>query len=147
MRKALTILLVFLLLVGHASATSIDLDSFTREELVQLYSEIGKRLAEYSDKDMLSAFADALTSAGYTYKTTEPWYTMVGAVDGMKYHIGGYTAEVYIFDMSSTAYITAVESGSLLGNAMPGVVINDGAILYMQDCEIKDAIIDIFEGL
>lgn len=95
---------------------------------------------------MLDRFAAALTEAGYTYEQDEPFYQIIGAIGGMKYWLDEETAiELYVYDIEGDPYKQMVDTGMTL-MSMP-VVINGDTALYMEECEIRDSIVELFAAL
>ena len=95
---------------------------------------------------MLDRFAAALTEAGYTYEQDEPFYQIIGAIGGMKYWLDEETAiELYVYDVEGDTYKQMVETGMII-DSMP-VVINGDTALYMEECELRDSIIELFTAL
>lgn len=100
----------------------------------------------YAEETILDKFATALTEAGFTYEQDEPFYQIIGAIGGMKYWLDEETAvELYVYDITSEPYKQMVETGMTL-MSMP-VIINNDTALCMADCDIKEQIVGIFEGL
>ena len=100
----------------------------------------------YAEEAMLDRFAAALTEAGYTYEQDEPFYQIIGAIGGMKYWLDEETAvELYVYDIEGDPYKQMVETGMTL-MSMP-VVINGDTALYMEDCELREQIVEMFMAL
>ena len=102
--------------------------------------------AEEVEETMLDRFAAALTEAGYTYEQDEPFYQIIGAIGGMKYWLDEETAiELYVYDIEGDPYKQMVETGMTL-MSMP-VVFNGDTALYMEDCELRGLIVEMFTAL
>lgn len=102
--------------------------------------------AEEVEETMLDRFAAALTEAGFAFEQDEPYYQIIGAIGGMKYWLDDETAiELYVYDIEGDTYKQMVETGMTL-MSMP-VVINGDTALYMEDCELREQIVEMFMAL
>ncbi len=66
-----------------------------------------------AEKTVFERFEAILQDRNITYETSQTFAEMIGAEQGIKYHIGDGRIELYLFDESSSAYKTALETQKL----------------------------------
>lgn len=101
------------------------------------------------DDDAFSNFEAVLSDNGIAYtEKVRMAAELIGGVDGYKYKTPDYNIEVYTFDPSSDAYLTAENDGTVTmdGFGSFSVYAHNGMVL-MQTDDLSQEVIDLFNAM
>lgn len=99
--------------------------------------------------DAFSDFEAALSENGIAYtEKVRMAAELIGGVDGYKYKTPDYNIEVYTFDPSSDAYLTAEKDGTVImeGFGSFPAYAHKGMVL-MQTNNLPQEVIDLFDAM
>lgn len=99
--------------------------------------------------DAFSDFEAALSENGIAYtEKVRMAAELIGGVDGYKYKTPDYNIEVYTFDPSSDAYLTAEKDGTVImeGFGSFPAYAHNGMVLVQTD-NLPQEVIDLFDAM
>lgn len=142
---------VFLLSACGSSSSSVPASSVT-SSTASSSSEPTSSVAVSSSAPANDAFSDfeaALSENGIAYtEKVRMAAELIGGVDGYKYKTPDYNIEVYTFDPSSDAYLTAEKDGTVImeGFGSFPAYAHKGMVL-MQTDNLPQEVIDLFNAM
>lgn len=142
---------VLLLSACGSSSSSVSASSIT-SSTASSSSEPTSSVAVSSSAPANDAFSDfeaALSENGIAYtEKVRMASELIGGVDGYKYKTPDYNIEVYTFDPSSDAYLTAEKDGTVVmdGFGSFSAYAHNGMVL-MQTDNLPQEVIDLFNAM
>lgn len=142
---------VLLLSACGSSSSSVSASSIT-SSTASSSSEPTSSVAVSSSTPVNDAFSDfeaTLSENGIAYtEKVRMAAELIGGVDGYKYKTPDYNIEVYTFDPSSDAYLTAEKDGTVImeGFGSFSAYAHNGMVL-MQTDNLPQEVIDLFNAM
>lgn len=142
---------VLLLSACGSSSSSVPASSVTSSTASNSF-EPTSSVAVSSSAPVNDAFSDfeaALSENGIAYtEKVRMAAELIGGVDGYKYKTPDYNIEVYTFDPSSDAYLTAEKDGTVImeGFGSFSAYAHNGMVLVQTD-NLPQEVIDLFNAM
>lgn len=142
---------VLLLSACGSSSSSVSASSIT-SSTASSSSEPTSSVAVSSSTPANDAFSDfeaTLSENGIAYtEKVRMAAELIGGVDGYKYKTPDYNIEVYTFDPSSDAYLTAEKDGTVImeGFGSFPAYAHNGMVLVQTD-NLPQEVIDLFDAM
>lgn len=140
---------ILLLSACGSSSSSAPASSGASSAVSSSSEPVSSVSSSASVDDAFSDFEAALSENGIAY--TEKVHMaaeLIGGVDGYKYKTPDYNIEVYTFDPSSDAYLTAEKDGTVImeGFGSFPAYAHKGMVL-MQTDNLPQEVIDLFNAM
>lgn len=140
---------VLLLSACGSSSSSVPASSGASSAVSSSSEPVSSVSSSASVDDAFSDFEAALSENGIAYtEKVRMAAELIGGVDGYKYKTPDYNIEVYTFDPSSDAYLTAEKDGTVImeGFGSFPVYAHKGMVL-MQTDNLPQEVIDLFNAM
>lgn len=140
---------VLLLSACGSSSSSVPASSGASSAVSSSSEPVSSVSSSASVDDAFSDFEAALSENGIAYtEKVRMAAELIGGVDGYKYKTPDYNIEVYTFDPSSDAYLTAEKDGTVTMEdfgSFPAYAHN-GMVLVQTD-GLPQEVIDLFDAM
>lgn len=140
---------VLLLSACGSSSSSVPASSSASSAVSSSSEPVSSVSSSASVDDAFSDFEAALSENGIAYtEKVRMAAELIGGVDGYKYKTPDYNIEVYTFDPSSDAYLTAEKDGTVImeGFGSFPAYAHKGMVL-MQTDNLPQEVIDLFNAM
>lgn len=140
---------VLLLSACGSSSSSVPASSGASSAVSSSSEPVSSVSSSASVDDAFSDFEAALSENGIAYtEKVRMAAELIGGVDGYKYKTPDYNIEVYTFDPSSDAYLTAENDGTVImeGFGSFPAYAHKGMVL-MQTDNLPQEVIDLFNAM
>lgn len=140
---------VLLLSACGSSSSSMPASSGASSAVSSSSEPVSSVSSSASVDDAFSDFEAALSENGIAYtEKVRMAAELIGGVDGYKYKTPDYNIEVYTFDPSSDAYLTAEKDGTVImeGFGSFPAYAHKGMVL-MQTDNLPQEVIDLFDAM
>lgn len=140
---------VLLLSACGSSSSSVPASSGASSAVSSSSEPVSSVSSSASVDDAFSDFEAALSENGIAYtEKVRMAAELIGGVDGYKYKTPDYNIEVYTFDPSSDAYLTAEKDGTVImeGFGSFPAYAHKGMVL-MQTDNLPQEVIDLFNAM
>lgn len=140
---------VLLLSACGSSSSSVPASSGASSAVSSSSEPVSSVSSSASVDDAFSDFESALSENGIAYtEKVRMAAELIGGVDGYKYKTPDYNIEVYTFDPSSDAYLTAEKDGTVImeGFGSFPAYAHKGMVL-MQTDNLPQEVIDLFNAM
>ena len=140
---------VLLLSACGSSSISVPASSGASSAVSSSSEPVSSVSSSASVDDAFSDFEAALSENGIAYtEKVRMAAELIGGVDGYKYKTPDYNIEVYTFDPSSDAYLTAQNDGTVImeGFGSFPAYAHKGMVL-MQTDNLPQEVIDLFNAM
>lgn len=140
---------VLLLSACGSSSSSVPASSGASSAVSSSSEPVSSVSSSASVDDAFSDFEAALSENGIAYtEKVRMAAELIGGVDGYKYKTPDYNIEVYTFDPSSDAYLTAEKDGTVImeGFGSFPAYAHKGMVL-MQTDNLPQEVIDLFNAV
>lgn len=140
---------VLLLSACGSSSSSVPASSGASSAVSSSSEPVSSVSSSASVDDAFSDFEAALSENGIAYtEKVRMAAELIGGVDGYKYKTPDYNIEVYTFDPSSDAYLTAEKDGTVImeGFGSFPAYAHNGMVLVQTD-NLPQEVIDLFNAM
>lgn len=140
---------VLLLSACGSSSSSVPASSGASSAVSSSSEPVSSVSSSVSVDDAFSDFEAALSENGIAYtEKVRMAAELIGGVNGYKYKTPDYNIEVYTFDPSSDAYLTAEKDGTVImeGFGSFPAYARKGMVL-MQTDNLPQEVIDLFNAM
>lgn len=140
---------VLLLSACGSSSSSVPASSGASSAVSSSSEPVSSVSSSASVDDAFSNFEAALSENGIAYtEKVRMAAELIGGVDGYKYKTPDYNIEVYTFDPSSDAYLTAEKDGTVImeGFGSFPAYAHNGMVLVQTD-NLPQEVIDLFDAM
>lgn len=140
---------VLLLSACGSSSSSVPASSGASSAVSSSSEPVSSVSSSASVDDAFSDFEAALSENGIAYtEKVRMAAELIGGIDGYKYKTPDYNIEVYTFDPSSDAYLTAEKDGTVImeGFGSFPAYAHKGMVL-MQTDNLPQEVIDLFDAM
>ncbi len=140
---------VLLLSACGSSSSSVPASSGASSAVSSSSEPVSSVSSSASVDDAFSDFEAALSENGIAYtEKVRMAAELIGGVDGYKYKTPDYNIEVYTFDPSSDAYLTAEKDGTVImeGFGSFPAYAHNGMVLVQTD-NLPQEVIDLFDAM
>lgn len=140
---------VLLLSACGSSSSSVPASSGASSAVSSSSESVSSVSSSASVDDAFSDFEAALSENGIAYtEKVRMAAELIGGVNGYKYKTPDYNIEVYTFDPSSDAYLTAEKDGTVImeGFGSFPAYAHKGMVL-MQTDNLPQEVIDLFNAM
>lgn len=140
---------VLLLSACGSSSSSVPASSGASSAVSSSSEPVSSVSSSASVDDAFSDFEAALSENGIAYtEKVRMAAELIGGVNGYKYKTPDYNIEVYTFDPSSDAYLTAEKDGTVImeGFGSFPAYAHKGMVL-MQTDNLPQEVIDLFNAM
>lgn len=140
---------VLLLSACDSSSSSVPASSGASSAVSSSSEPVSSVSSSVSVDDAFSDFEAALSENGIAYtEKVRMAAELIGGVNGYKYKTPDYNIEVYTFDPSSDAYLTAEKDGTVImeGFGSFPAYAHKGMVL-MQTDNLPQEVIDLFNAM
>lgn len=140
---------VLLLSACGSSSSSAPASSGASSAVSSSSEPVSSVSSSASVDDAFSDFEAALSENGIAYtEKVRMAAELIGGVDGYKYKTPDYNIEVYTFDPSSDAYLTAEKDGTVImeGFGSFPAYAHNGMVLVQTD-NLPQEVIDLFDAM
>lgn len=140
---------ILLLSACGSSSSSAPASSGASSAVSSSSEPVSSVSSSASVDDAFSDFEAALSENGIAYtEKVRMAAELIGGVDGYKYKTPDYNIEVYTFDPSSDAYLTAEKDGTVImeGFGSFPAYAHKGMVL-MQTDNLSQEVIDLFNAM
>lgn len=140
---------VLLLSACGSSSSSVPASSGASSAVSSSSEPVSSVSSSASVDDAFSDFEAALSENGIAYtEKVRMAAELIGGVDGYKYKTPDYNIEVYTFNPSSDAYLTAENDGTVImeGFGSFPAYAHKGMVL-MQTDNLPQEVIDLFNAM
>jgi hypothetical protein len=140
---------ILLLSACGSSSSSAPASSGASSAVSSSSEPVSSVSSSASVDDAFSDFEAALSENGIAYtEKVRMAAELIGGVDGYKYKTPDYNIEVYTFDPSSDAYLTAEKDGTVImeGFGSFPAYAHKGMVL-MQTDNLPQEVIDLFNAM
>lgn len=140
---------VLLLSACGSSSSSVPASSGASSAVSSSSEPVSSVSSSASVDDAFSDFEAALSENGIAYtEKVRMAAELIGGVDGYKYKTPDYNIEVYTFDPSSDAYLTAEKDGTVIMEGFGSFLAyaHNGMVLVQTD-NLPQEVIDLFDAM
>lgn len=140
---------ILLLSACGSSSSSAPASSGASSAVSSSSEPVSSVSSSASVDDAFSDFEAALSENGIAYtEKVRMAAELIGGVDGYKYKTPDYNIEVYTFDPSSDAYLTAEKDGTVImeGFGSFPAYAHNGMVLVQTD-NLPQEVIDLFDAM
>lgn len=140
---------VLLLSACGSSSSSAPASSGASSAVSSSSEPVSSVSSSASVDDAFSDFEAALSENGIAYtEKVRMAAELIGGVNGYKYKTPDYNIEVYTFDPSSDAYLTAEKDGTVImeGFGSFPAYAHNGMVLVQTD-NLPQEVIDLFDAM